>query len=737
MSHTTENIRPAARLLKTIGQDLIKDVYAAIVELVKNSYDADSPASLIHFEFKDQQKRLLIRVEDNGHGMDFDTVVNKWLVPATSDKLERKISKGGRVLQGRKGIGRFAASVLGERILMETTQSGTTTSLLLDMESLDEIEYLDEFQVDVNVEETMAPDGTIIEIEKDNVDSDEIGDIWNSGQIRKLLIELRSLIAPEDVFNAAKKEGYIVDFSPFEITLQFENFPVEGYENITIPIRPFPVLDLYDYRISGSVSGAGVASFKYENQNIPRLPPEQINLNFSFENDPDRELPGEIYIDLRVYDRDSDGITTLINRGLKDPDSGHMVGKREAKRILNEYFGVGIYREQFRIRPYGEQSYDWLDLDKKRVQDPSKKIGHNQIMGFVYVRPEEESGLTEKSARDGLTETKEFFGLSHIVAVSINQLEVRRSRYRERAQKGRRRRSVEEDVNALFDFHNVVKKVKHGLDELGMKADDVKSAGTVIQEVLEKEKQDKVAIAQRIKDTIALYQGQATLGKITHVLLHEGRKNIKYLSETVPRIVKWSGRLSEKPDQDLLAKLQKRSTSVLSHTKVLAHLFKKIEPLARTRRAPAKTFILEDVLENAFAIFSHDISKLSVKYTIEASDSKLSIVANEMDIITVFSNLIENSIYWLKHLQGKDRKIQTRIYKQGNNIIVEYYDNGPGFQGDNVELMFEPGYSMKPDGTGLGLALAGEAMARIGGTIEARKSKDGALFEITFTGKQK
>ncbi|BCL62788.1 hypothetical protein DGMP_34810 [Desulfomarina profundi] len=620
---------------------------------------------------------------------------------------------------------------------METTQSGTTTSLILDMESLDEIDYLDEFQVEVNVEETEAPDGTVIEIEKDNVDRDAVSDIWNSGQIRKLLIELRSLIAPEDVFNAAKREGYLVDFSPFEINLQFENFPVDEYENVKIPIRPFPVLDLYDYRISGTVSGEGFATLKYENQNIPSLPPEQITLDFSFKNDPDRELPGEMYIDLRVYDRDSDGITTLIDRGLKDPDSGHRVGKREAKRILNEYFGVGIYREQFRIRPYGEQSYDWLDLDKNRVQDPSRKIGHNQIMGFVYVRPEEESGLTEKSARDGLTETKEFFGLRHIVAISIKQLEARRYRYRAKAQKGRRRRSVEDDVNALFDFENVVKKVKHGLGELGMKAEDVKSAGTVIHKVLEKEKQDKVAIAQRIKDTIALYQGQATLGKITHVLLHEGRKNIKYLSETVPRIVKWSEKLSGQPNQDLFAKLQKRSGNVISHTKVLAHLFKKIEPLARTRRAPAKSFILEDVLENAFAIFSHDISKISVKYIIDTSDPSLTVVANEMDIITVFSNLIENSLYWLKLLQGKERLITTKTYRYGNDIVVEYFDNGPGFQGDNIDLMFEPGYSMKPDGTGLGLALAGEAMARIGGTIEAKKSDIGALFVITFRGKNK
>ena len=128
MTHIAQKIRPAARLLKTIGQDLIKDVYAAIVELVKNAYDADSPDAFIKFKYDEEKELLLIGVEDHGHGMSFDTVVNKWLVPATDDKLIRKRSEKGRVLQGRKGIGRFAAAILGERVLLETTSNGLTTS---------------------------------------------------------------------------------------------------------------------------------------------------------------------------------------------------------------------------------------------------------------------------------------------------------------------------------------------------------------------------------------------------------------------------------------------------------------------------------------------------------------------------------------------------------------------------------------------------------------------------------
>ncbi|MCB1738443.1 MAG: ATP-binding protein, partial [Gammaproteobacteria bacterium] len=398
MSHPKQKIRPAARLLRTIGQDLIKDVYAAIVELVKNAYDADSPDVIVHFGYDEEARRLLVVVEDHGDGMDFDTVVNKWLVPATDDKLTRKRSARNRILQGRKGIGRFAATILGERMLLETTSEGVTTSLLLDMEQLEKIAFLDELELDVEEERTGKPNGTRIEIESDGLTADEVSDRWNTRQLHKLFVELRSLIGPEEISSAATRQGYKVDHDRFDIRLTFDTFPVENYNTREIAIRPYPVLDLYDYKIAGRVDNKGNAVLEFENRNVIGLPPADIKLNIPVDAASGQRHPGEVYIDLRVYDRDPDSIDNIIKRGLKDPDTGEYVGKQEARRVLDEYFGVGIYREQFRIRPYGEQSFDWLDLDKKRVQNPSYRVGHNQVIGFVHVRPEEQSGLAEKSA---------------------------------------------------------------------------------------------------------------------------------------------------------------------------------------------------------------------------------------------------------------------------------------------------------------------------------------------------
>lgn len=736
MEVTPHKIRPAARLLRTVGQDLIKDVYAAIVELVKNSYDADSDSVVIGFLYSKEKNQLIIDVIDKGHGMSYDTVVNKWLVPATNDKLKRKRSEKNRVLQGRKGIGRFAALTLGKKVVLETVKDNYLTKLELDMEEVDSLHYLDELMIDVSHSRVNQDSGTSIKLVTNNLSEDDVKKIWTPKQFRKLLVELRSLTAPQEVHEAAKKQGFKIEYDNFDVKLKFDDFPVEDFSNRIVAVEPFPVLDLFDYRVFGSVSKEGVASIAYENQNIPSLKRENIVLNIPVSSDDGQAYPGEFFIDLRVYDRDSDSINNMIERGLKDPETGDFVGKREARDILDEYYGVGIYREQFKIRPYGDQEFDWLDLDKKRVQDPSRKIGHNQVIGFVNIRHEESSGLEEKSARDGLIENRAYFGLVTIISTIIRQLEVRRFRYREKALKGGRSNTVENEIGSLFSLERAREDIEIELKKLEDDPNLLTSVTNSISDILKKEQDEKSTLERKVRETIAVYQGQATLGKITHVLLHEGRKHIKYITETSPRIVKWLSKAIETSDTAAAIKVQGRSEKIVTHANGLSFLFKKIEPLARTKRSPNKEIDINKELLSIGSIFHSDLKDNSISFDVRNYSSVNKVNCNEVDFITVFSNLIENSIFWMTQKADCSREILVNIYGSQEFIEFEYSDTGPGFQGDNLDLMFEPGYSMKPDGTGLGLALAGEAIARIGGDIEAKHSPNGAFFIISIKGSQ-
>ena len=90
--------------------------------------------------------------------------------------------------------------------------------------------------------------------------------------------------------------------------------------------------------------------------------------------------------------------------------------------MLIDKSGISIFRNDFRIRPYGDKGFDWLNLDAKRVQNPSMSIGSEQINGKISIESEEVSGLKEKSARDGLYENSNFYTLQRVADLSLNIL---------------------------------------------------------------------------------------------------------------------------------------------------------------------------------------------------------------------------------------------------------------------------------------------------------------------------
>lgn len=225
-------IRPAGRHLLTIGRDLIQDNYAAIVELVKNAYDADSENVEIHFSVK-EEKDILITIRDCGHGMSRHTVINKWMVPSTKDKLERRQSPGGRVMQGRKGIGRYAASMLGTTLLLETVSADTEkTTAFVDWRNFEESEYLDDVEILIDSKATEEKHGTTLTIEGGQKYYEE----WDKKQFDKLRFELKKLISP--IENSMDKAA-----QDFQIYLKVSGFSDEcDVEEI---IAPYPIFDSF------------------------------------------------------------------------------------------------------------------------------------------------------------------------------------------------------------------------------------------------------------------------------------------------------------------------------------------------------------------------------------------------------------------------------------------------------------------------------------------------------------
>ncbi|MCC5930322.1 MAG: sensor histidine kinase [Cyclobacteriaceae bacterium] len=716
-------IRPAARIIHTIGSDLIGDSYSALVELVKNSYDADATKVEINFNFKviDNENALVITIKDNGHGMSFDTVINKWLVPATDDKLKRKKSPNKkRAFQGRKGIGRFAASILGQEMTLSSVdESGEKTTVVIDWRIFNTDDFLENVELLVEKQITNELSGTILEIVAKKENSEDKISIWDKKAIENLVLELRKLISPFEQFTN----------DTFQIDISFTNSPFTELKDY-YTIETYPIIELYDYRISGSVDEKGNATLLFENNVNPRFKQtEEIKTHFELKGN--GKYCGNIKFDFRVFDRETDAIDNLINKGLIDPISQKYMGKNEARRLLNEVYGVNIYKSFFRIRPYGNAGVDWLDLDKDRIQNFSLRISNNQIVGFITIQPEELSNLEEKSARDGLKENDYYFGLKELAKRVLAELEHRRFAYRTKSEKSRgKKKGFQGTIEQLFSFSDLKNSIGTTLKSLNVNQETINE----IDSILQKEEQSKIELKEELIKTIAIYQGQATLGKIVNFILHEGRKPIQFFNSETKVIERYIRHFKITKNEELLEDLDQSIDGFRKNSKLISELFNRINPLAKQKRGNKNNFLLNKTILESFKIFRSTLNEIGIEVLNEC-DPEITVFGWEDDLFTALTNLIENSIYWLSLSRNDEKRISMQVTKSSNSIIIDYKDNGPGLTDLEIEsdVIFEPGYSKKLDGTGLGLAIAGEAIERLNGKLKALKYPKGAYFQIEIT----
>jgi len=701
--------RPSARLIRTIGDDIIKDVYAAVIELIKNAYDADANSVELKFIDLENAEKAKIIIKDDGHGMNYDTVVNNWMVPATGDKLTRRKSPAGRYMQGRKGIGRFATSILGNSLLMETTEgSGITTTVLIDWSIFSTEKYLDEIELLVESRTFGQKPGTVLTIEPG-----EWVVNWTRNAMEILVKELRKLVSP------------IIEKEDFHIAIEFNKTGIENYDNMEMEIEPFPLLELFDYRLSGKIDENGDVSLVYENQVEKNIPSEKINFHITLGQG---KLCGLLELDFRVFDREVEAIEDIIKRGLKDPDTGKYLGKLETRKLLNELCGVGVYRNGFRIRPYGEPGYDWLLLDKARVQNPSLKIGSDQIAGFITISDEDISHLEEKSSREGLKENNYYRGLVEIANSCLVRLEERRFDFRKKTGRGRKIVKLEQELNTLFDFNTLKNSIKRELKKSNVSEPTLKE----IENIISKTETRKSGILEQIKDTVAMYQGQVTLGKIIMVIMHEGRKPLKYLKEQSPRIARWIKELQEEYNTYLLEKIIDRLEDTKKESLLLIDLFNRLDPLAVRKRGKKKNINIYNVIKRAEELFKSEFLKNKIRFTNEV-DTKVTFWGWEQDFSIALTNLIDNSLYWLPASEDKkEMEIIISSQYEDKTVVIDYRYNGPGIAKNYIEsgIIFEPGFSTKQGGTGLGLAIAGETIQRNLGVLRALYDSKGAYFRI-------
>ncbi|EHX3621814.1 ATP-binding protein, partial [Campylobacter coli] len=558
---------------------LIKNPYAAVVELIKNSYDADSEIVIVSIELTNEyvydkkQKFLKFTIEDDGEGMSLETIKNTWMVPATSYKVNKQYSsKKKRVVQGKKGIGRYASAILGDFLRITTTDlNGMTSIIEIDWKQFDDGKFLDEINIPYECNRTNLKSGTKIEIYSSiEVYYDEIKQQyqdkinWNKDQNKLLFKELRKLLVPTNKSNET-----------FEIIFLNNGLDKLDIDDKNEKIEPFPLLDFYEYRIKGKISSNGKGLLFYENKNFENSN-EKIELDL-------RNTCGNIEVDLMVFDLDPDVIQNLVNKQ-KDKEEKQL-GKSEFKALIKQYSGVGIYRNLFRIRPYGDYDFDWLGLNARRVNSPTMSISTNQIAGFVSIESENKSNLIEKSDREGLKENENYDNLKKILLEVLSEVEKRRYEFRKNTKRGRVvANNIKDTIRDVFSFDDVNNKISVILHKANIDAHIIEK----VQFELKQEEIKKNNGLKNIEEVLAMYEAHAALGKLVLYVLHEGRKPMQIIGLKLNNLKKSLQRFIKTKDESIEQDIKKYNEDSLSQLEKLSNLFKRLDPLMITRSSRRK-----------------------------------------------------------------------------------------------------------------------------------------------------
>ena len=700
------NFKPRARLLAQLGDQLIKNEIIALIELVKNSYDADASNVSVELLLEEDKADSKITIVDDGIGMTADIVANVWLEPGSDFKTlqlkEKKYSpKFKRLPIGEKGIGRFGVHKLGNVIEMTTkTSDSNEVFVRIDWTKLNHYTYLKD--VPVEIIERAIPQEFLNGKTGTHIVISDLKKTWTRGATRDVARALTSLSSPfvtNDSFTTSFEvpnqqdwlKGIVTwesvrEHALFNFDIEMEGDSITAFEYQFTPWQTMPKLKPRIVDIGNTLVDENLILREVTEKKGKNLLERTVDLS--------RFEIGKVRFKGYVFDLDS----FVFNLGVSD--------KEGFKRYLRENGGVRVFRDGLRVYDYGEKENDWLQLDYRRFQTPARAISNNLIVGAVYLNREESNDLREKTNREGFVENEAYHEFKNAVIHALTTVEFLRFT----------------DKKLLKELYGPTPKsepVMHIIAEA--------------KNYVENNVKD-----ERVKERIIDYFGkvEADYKLITDNLLKAAGAGLT-MSVVVHEVEKIIGEVLN------VLKHEDASERALDLVKHLSSLIDGYAGLIRkSSLAPISlSKIIDQALFNTeYRLKVHKIEVIKAYKTRE----QITLNVSRSFLSSSLINLIDNAIYWLERKFQRDnhfnKKIFIDIVQEDELVHLVFADNGTGFLVPTDNLA-QPFMSTKPDGIGLGLHIVDEVMKAQNGILSFPDHGDfglpddfdsGALIVLTF-----
>jgi signal transduction histidine kinase len=688
------------RVFAALGADLVTNDIVAIIELVKNSYDAFATTVDIRFG-SDVAERQYLEIFDDGTGMDRRTLEEAWCVVATPYRRHNPVAakdKKVRRASGEKGLGRLSAARLGHKLEMLTRAVNDRCWLVeVDWTGLSEKDDLDACFARCSAFTAPSPfakTGTRIRIF-------DLASVWDAEHVADLEDNLARLISP-----FSKIEDFTIRLTAQQV----------GEENAPVEITSPDFLNHPPYAIRGHVASNGAVNAHYEFRPIKGRPRDSaIRLNWG-----DIKEGSEIADKLNPASNPSCGPFEFEIRAwdIGANDTGEIaehfdIAKGNVRKAIRVHKGISLYRDGILALPKSDDGRDWLGLDLRRISRVGTRLSTSQIVGYVSISADKNGEILDKSDREGLVQNPSVLAFEEIIKGVVAQLENQRDADRLKPGHEIKLQALLEDVSA-DDL----------VEEFTSLADDGAVDRHILQSVLDFNAKLQL-VRQNIQTRLVYYSRLAAIGTIAQMLIHE----IRNRTTAIGRFLR-TARMGKQEEfsREFGSQLQLAESAVAALEK-LADTF---SPLAnRSFKRGRRVAVIEESIARCVSLSEGEIKRAGIK-VVPPTSTETTAAVDPGELDAVLLNLVSNAIYWItKSNRSPILEFTVRRRRSNARIAITVSDSGTGVPKEDIDKIFLPGVTRRPGGIGMGLTIAAELVSEYGGKLSL--VQPGKLGGASFT----
>ncbi len=699
-----------AGIINRLGLELVSKQETAVAELVKNAYDAD--ATEVKVTFSDASTALggTLRIEDNGAGMDEAQLKNGFLRIATTDKLHVRVSeKYQRPKAGKKGIGRFATQRLGKRLTIITQKQAEAHAyqLTINWEDYSTDQDLQQVSNTLAIIDKTKPQGTDLIIE-------DLRDVWSEADIKRVYRYVANLLQPyilKIAIDDTETLSAIIQESKEEI------FEVSFWQDERkIADAQEMIFDKAIAKISGYIDAEG--------KGVGTVISQKFGVNDSFQT--------EVYPTLKRSEIAFEAYYFIRNR-VSYYQNMTRSELKSIERHLDEHYGIKVFRNGFKVPPYGDKGNDWLDISKiARLQDIP--FGAKNWIGFVQIKDGEGEIFEEVAGREGIIEKDAFKELqSFILGVLksgfddfVSKFKVS-DEYKEANQQSKEAVSRNK-IQATIQLIDASIKI---LTNETYKPEDKEQE----QEKLEQYIRQLILEANTLADETEMMRVLAGVGLMIAEFIHEVKQFVPSFNGYLSYLLECN--LDEEVN-NTLKEMQKTFASFQAYTSYFD------ASISQNIRRELRPISLGDTLLQFKNTIQTDLSRRNIIVEICQTEGELlTCRMHPSEWNTILQNLYSNAKKAILRAE-REGKILIVLYAKEGAVYLSFHDNGDGLADkyrrdkerifrafETTSLPVGTSVSEEITGSGLGLYIVKQIIINRDGKIWIDEPKEG--YHTCFT----